>query len=111
MDGQRLDWNHPRCWSDPSRYRSAGGSEPLSSKTAKFETPESNQTSKISFPFLKVEDPHLPHLVPGGMRDSAGSLYQISIPFCLTRFVKNFTDSASRCVSLHSSQTKAGMGT
>src|SRR3546814_18378571 len=42
------DWNQPRCWSEPSRYRSAGLPRPRSSSTVSWVTPESNQTSRMS---------------------------------------------------------------
>ena len=36
-DDKKDDWNQPRCWSEPSRYRSAGKSKPcFSFKTAEW---------------------------------------------------------------------------
>ena len=46
-------WNQPRCWSEPSKYKSAGccnSGRRLS--TAACVEPESNQTSKVSVTFL-----------------------------------------------------------
>src|SRR5471032_3657437 len=48
------EWNQPRCWSEPSRYRSAGKAdcslcEPRS--TVWWVEPESNQTSSVSLFF------------------------------------------------------------
>src|SRR5258706_368615 len=48
------EWNQPRCWSEPSRYMSAGKldssrCEPRS--TVKCVVPESNQTSSVSRAF------------------------------------------------------------
>jgi hypothetical protein len=48
------EWNQPRCWSDPSRYISAGkcdsaACEPRS--TVSCVVPESNQTSSVSLFF------------------------------------------------------------
>uniref|UniRef100_A0A0A9CZW1 Uncharacterized protein n=1 Tax=Arundo donax TaxID=35708 RepID=A0A0A9CZW1_ARUDO len=38
-------WNHPRCWSEPSRYISAGKLRPsLFAKTAAHEEPETINT-------------------------------------------------------------------
>ena len=45
------DWNQPRCWSEPSRYRSAGLPKPRAASTASWVTPESNQTSRMSVTF------------------------------------------------------------
>src|SRR5690606_8016412 len=52
------EWNQPRCWSEPSRYRSAGHAsssacEPLTAwswppSTVACVVPESNQTSSVS---------------------------------------------------------------
>ncbi len=48
------EWNQPRCWSEPSRYMSAGkcdsaACEPRS--TVSCVVPESNQTSSVSLFF------------------------------------------------------------
>src|SRR5471030_117496 len=48
------EWNQPRCWSEPSRYRSAGhlrSGLPSSVKTCV--QPESNQTSRMSVTWSK----------------------------------------------------------
>ena len=42
------DWNQPRCWSEPSRYRSAGQGRPRASSTKAWVEPDSNQTSTMS---------------------------------------------------------------
>ena len=66
------EWNQPRCWSLPSRYRSAG--EPRSafgSRTAAWETPESNQTSRMSISFSNSSLPQTGQAVPSG-RSFAG---------------------------------------
>ena len=50
------DWNHPLCWSEPSKYRSATTPlENLFSETVEWVTPESNQTSKVSRVFIYFE--------------------------------------------------------
>ena len=42
------EWNQPRCWSEPSRYRSAGQGRPRASSTKAWVEPDSNQTSTMS---------------------------------------------------------------
>src|SRR5476649_2384185 len=50
------EWNQPRCWSEPSRYRSAGKASCLPCEpcpcgppsTVWWVVPESNQTSSVS---------------------------------------------------------------
>src|SRR3990167_8775408 len=45
----RLDWNQPRCWSEPSRYKSAGECNAVRRcNTDACVTPESNHTSSVS---------------------------------------------------------------
>src|SRR5665648_622525 len=67
------DWNHPRCWSEPSRYSSAGRcSSERVSRTAVCETPLSHHTSTMSSSGLSTVPPHRGHAVPEG-RYSAGS--------------------------------------
>src|SRR5471030_2013391 len=56
------EWNQPRCWSEPSRYRSAGKAscslcEPR--KTVWCVVPESNQTSSVSL-FFTYDDASSP---------------------------------------------------
>ena len=47
-------WNQPRCWSEPSRYTSAGySSSGRYSQTAFQETPESHHTSRMSLSALR----------------------------------------------------------
>src|SRR6516225_3784510 len=70
-------WNHPRYWSGPSRYTSAGHSFPCS--TARCEEPESNHTSRMSFSFRHLVLPQA-HFVPSGSNSSAVCLYQASAP-------------------------------
>src|SRR6185369_5772740 len=63
----REEWNQPRCWSLPSRYMSAGERKSgFGSRTAACETPESNQTSRMSFSFSSAADPHFGQTVPVG---------------------------------------------
>jgi hypothetical protein len=41
-------WNHPRCWSEPSRYTSAGKLRPsLFAETAAHEEPESREDADV----------------------------------------------------------------
>ena len=42
------EWNQPRCWSVPSRYRSAGQGRPRASSTKAWVEPLSNHTSTMS---------------------------------------------------------------
>ena len=49
-DSSNEVWNQPRCWSDPSKYRSAGHfNSGRCSRTNECVDPESNHTSTISF--------------------------------------------------------------
>ena len=58
-DVSRELWNHPRCWSLPSRYMSAGHDRSSRcSSTAAWLTPESNQTSRMSSSLSKSWPPH-----------------------------------------------------
>src|SRR2546429_8839278 len=81
MAQSREEWNQPRYWSPPSRYRSEGqgrlGSWP---RTAAWLEPDSNQTSMMSVSFSNVVPAQCRHLVPGGTRRSASGLYQASAP-------------------------------
>src|SRR5208337_4121943 len=42
------EWNQPRCWSEPSKYKSAGQGRPRFSSTKAWVQPDSNQTSTMS---------------------------------------------------------------
>src|SRR5688572_13017449 len=65
-------WNQPRYWSPPSRYRFAGqGNSSLCPSTQRWLDPESNHTSRMSFSFVKLDPPHLPHFASCGSRSAA----------------------------------------
>src|SRR6266702_3020934 len=106
------EWNHPRCWSLPSRYMSAG--EPrlgAGSRTAACETPESNQTSSMSISFSKLLFPHFGQTVPAGRSRSALQSYQMSALCSLNSSATWNMIGASARYSPHSVQEKAVMGT
>jgi hypothetical protein len=46
----RVREDSPRCWSDPSRYTSAGRDRPRALSTAAHDEPLSNHTSRVSVP-------------------------------------------------------------
>ena len=54
QDSSKEEWNQPLCWSEPSRYMSAGHLRSfLFSKTKLCVEPLSNHTSTISVNFSK----------------------------------------------------------
>src|SRR5690349_4769776 len=76
--------NHPRCWSDPSKYKSAGQSSfhrgsTFPSSTQSEVDPLSNHTSKTSTSFRNAVSPSNEY--PEGRISDAGSEYQASEPF------------------------------
>src|SRR5690349_5710736 len=84
------EWNQPRCWSEPSRYRSAGNCESARCEprsTVKCVEPESNHTSSVSRPLS-----YCPASTPSS---SAVTDCHASIPPCSTRFA---TASSNSCV-------------
>ena len=68
------EWNQPRCWSEPSRYMSAGQrSSGRVSSTAAWLQPESNQTSRMSVSLRNVVPPHCSDSAcPAGSSSAAG---------------------------------------
>src|ERR1035441_1701191 len=79
-------WNHPRYWSPPSIYMSAGHSRPKRTfSTARWLEPESNHTSRMSFSLLNSFPPHLAHRVPTGSSSAAVRSYQIGRASCRER--------------------------
>src|SRR4030042_639321 len=91
-----LLWNHPLCWSLPSRYISAGQPSFLSlSMTAAWLTPESNQTSRMSISLEKDLPPHSLQAYSGGKNSSAFFLNHISAPFSSKDFIILSNTSAS----------------
>src|SRR5512134_1802253 len=76
-----VEWNHPRCWSDPSRYRSTGVPRfSFPSQTHAYETPESNHTSRMSVSFRNSFPPQAGQEVPGGSRSLTSRSNQASAP-------------------------------
>ena len=106
IDVNNEDWNQPRCWSEPSRYKSAGSvSSSRSRSTAKCVVPESNQTSKVSRTALYCS-------ASAPMNSDASRLYQPSMPSCSINFATISISSGVRgCNSLVSLCTKNGIGT
>ena len=112
--GINEDWNQPRCWSEPSKYRSAGTppSSFLFFNTAWLLTPESNQTSRISEPLENVFPlPHNGQVNPSGRKSFISLLNQASVPSFATNWENFSMIRGSKNSSLHSRQTKAGTGT
>src|SRR4030066_952448 len=59
MDSSKELWNHPLCWSLPSRYISSGqDNSGFFSGTAAWLTPESNHTSRMSISCSHSLFPH-----------------------------------------------------
>ena len=102
----RDDWNQPRCWSEPSRYIWAGrSSSSRSSSTQRWETPESNQTSRMS-----VTCSYCVSSTP--RRWKISSEYQQSAPCSSTKSaVLCISSIASGCSSLVCRSTNRAMGT
>src|SRR4030042_2417524 len=79
--GIKEDWNHPRCWSEPSKYKAQGKSSSfLFFNTAWWLIPESNQTSQISSQRANLRPWHLGQANPSGKNAFISSLNQISLP-------------------------------
>ncbi|MNN47587.1 hypothetical protein D3C81_1620150 [compost metagenome] len=104
------EWNQPRCWSEPSRYRSARGPvswpmlcEPRS--TCQWVVPESNQTSRVSAILS-----YWPASSPSS--SAASSLNQASMPSFSTRLATSSISSTVRgCSSPVCLSRKNGIGT
>src|ERR1700730_10865641 len=86
------EWNHPRCWSEPSRYKSAGNCsesacEPRS--TCQCVVPESNHTSSVSrfFSYMLASSPSI---------SCGSSVCHASIPLTSTRFATSSSNSSVR---------------
>ena len=72
----RLDWNHPRYWSNPSIYTVAGQKSWSFCMEAKWVDPESNQPSNVSSSLVK------PPLFPQwGQAKSWGRISAASISY------------------------------
>ncbi len=75
------EWNQPRCWSEPSRYISAGQrSSGRVSSTAAWLQPESNHTSRMSVSLRNSPPPHFGQRVPAGSSAAASRVYHSSAP-------------------------------
>ncbi|MNM99969.1 hypothetical protein D3C81_1125490 [compost metagenome] len=104
------EWNQPRCWSEPSRYRSARGpvSWPIGCeprRTCQCVVPESNQTSRVSL-ILSYCGASAPS------SSAASSLNQASMPSTSTRLATSSISSTVRgCSSPLSLFRKNGIGT
>ncbi len=94
-DVKREDWNHPLCWSEPSRYRSDGHlNSGRISRTAAWLEPESNHTSIISVSFLNLCEPHFSHFISLGNISSALFLNHASEPSSLNNSFTAFIVSS-----------------
>ncbi|MNM99786.1 hypothetical protein D3C81_1123550 [compost metagenome] len=104
------EWNQPRCWSEPSRYRSARGpvAWPMSCEprsTCQWVVPESNHTSRVSV-ILSYCSASAPS------SSAASSLNQASMPSCSTRLATASISSTVRgCSSPVCLCRKNGIGT
>ena len=105
-------WNQPRCWSLPSRYRSAGQvSSGRNGSTASWLDPESNHTSRMLFSRSNVAPPHFWHVRPAGTNSSMGRSYQASAPYSSNTVAACSTIAPVRTASPHFVQSSAGIGT
>ena len=105
-------WNQPRCWSLPSRYRSAGHvSSGRNGRTASWLEPESNQTSRMLLLPLEGRPAAAGHVSPAGTNSSIGRSYHASAPCSSNTFAACSTISAVRIASPQLVQSSAGIGT
>ena len=77
------DWNQPRCWSEPSRYISAGKRRPSPSRcfsTEVCDTPLSHHTSRMSFSGTSSEEPQVSHFTPRGRYSDGSCVNHASAP-------------------------------
>ena len=77
------DWNQPRCWSEPSRYMSAGKRRPSASRcfnTLVCDTPLSHHTSRMSFSGVSSVQPHVSHFTPRGRYSDGSRVNHASAP-------------------------------
>ena len=101
-------WNQPRCWSEPSRYMSAGYWQSARCEpriTERWVVPESNHTSSVSFilTYWSASSPS---------KSFASSENQASIPDFSTRSATCSVSSAVRgCSFPFSLCRKKGIGT
>ncbi len=104
MEVSRDEWNHPRCWSEPSRYRLTGtwlfGSR---AATAAQETPESHQTSRMSCSRRKSAPPQLAHFSPC-VKWAGAWRYQASMPSFSNSSATRRMSAGETSGSLHFSQ-------
>ena len=110
------DWNQPRCWSEPSRYMSAGQRSPSSERclsTLWCETPDSHHTSRISGSGSRSSTPapHLAQHVPAGRYSAGFFLNHASAPSRSNRSITASNVSALATVSPHFEHVNTGMGT
>src|SRR5918993_1808162 len=79
----RDELNHPRNWSPPSRYTSAGQrKDSYFSSTATDEEPLSNHTSRMSVSFVNSAAPHFSQANPAGSKSFASRAYHASADSC-----------------------------
>ena len=115
MEVSSDDWNQPRCWSEPSRYMSAGKVRPSVSarwrQTLVCETPDSHHTSRMSFSGMSSVPPHTSHLVPRGRYSLGASVNQASAPLVLNSSITASKVSAVATVLPHLAHLNTGIGT
>ena len=108
--GRSDSWNQPRCWSEPSRYKSTGRGQPAFLATLCQLQPDSNHTSKMFSSFFKSSKTK-----PSGSSKSSPkirrgeSVNQLSEPFFAMCPATANTDSRVIRV-LPSEFTNAGIG-
>ncbi len=105
-------WNQPRCWSLPSRYKSAGHvSSGRNGSTASWLEPESNQTSRMLFSRSKAVPPQPGQVSPSGTNSASGRSYHASAPYSSNTFAARSTISPVRMASPQLAQSSAVIGT
>ena len=114
MDVSSDDWNQPRCWSEPSRYRSAGKRRPSLARwrhTLVWDTPDSHHTSRMSFSGRSSVQPQTSHFVPRGRYSEGSMVNHASAPLVLNSSITASKVSSVATVEPHLAHLNTGMGT
>ena len=107
-------WNQPRCWSEPSRYISAGKwSTSRFLHTLVWLTPDSHHTSRMSFSGSRsaTPAPHFGQTVSAGRKSAGRFVNQASAPSVPNSSMTASNVSAVATVSPHFEHLKTGIGT
>ena len=106
-DSSSEEWNQPRCWSDPSRYKSAGKGRPRGGRTKACVEPDSNQTSTMSMTCSNCAGSR----PSPRKRAAAPGLYQASAPSVRKASTTRSMMAGSRSGSPVARSTNTGIGT